>query len=86
MKDNADLFADSIPIFFSECVQEGNYSFCFKKASVASFFKKDSKKSKDNYKLVSKYLQNILKKQYLNNYLHFWIKSFLYNILDLKGL
>lgn len=53
VKDNADLFADSIHIFFSECVQEGNYSSRLKKTGVTSFFKKDAKKSKGNYKPVS---------------------------------
>ena len=53
IKENADLFADTLFVSFNDSVEKSNFPSSLKKANIMPVFKKGDIDSKDNYRPVS---------------------------------
>ena len=69
IKEKVYIFSDVLDLSFNASVNEGTFISVFKLAEVTPIFKKDSRNSKDNYRLtsslknLSQVFQKILYKQ-----------------------
>ena len=53
IKENVDIFADTLLASFNESVEKPNFPSSLKKANITPTFKKGDRTSKDNYRPVS---------------------------------
>ena len=53
IKENTDIFADTLIAIYNDSVEKSNFPLSLKKANITPVFKKGDRNSKANYRPVS---------------------------------